>query len=73
MPDLSEFRMKANKPCKVAMFVVSLPQEDREKIEAAFIAPDIRTTDIRRWVAKRGEIVSLSTVQRHRLGECSCG
>ena len=69
---MSEFRSKVTRPCKFAVFISSLSEDDRENLKAAMEATDIQTTDIRRWAAKRGELAAFSTIARHRKGECSC-
>lgn len=57
---------------RCAMFAPPLSPEDLEQLRAALKAPEVATSSIWRWLEKKGAVVGIETVKRHRRGECYC-
>lgn len=72
--DLSEFMSVTTRDCKAQRLIAQLSADQTEKVVAALHTPRISTSAIAVMLSKwAGERVSISTVERHRKSECSCG
>lgn len=77
-PDLSEFhdlaRPRTRRTCKVGIAIEQLTGDEAAKVAAACVLLDeIATGTIVKWFKVRGHIdVSVSAVNYHRRGQCSC-
>lgn len=71
--DLSEFMIDTRRRCRVKVLMDTLGDDQRLKVEAALRERGITTatimTKLKEW---SGQTVTVSTVGRHRKGECSC-
>lgn len=70
---LAEFGPLAGSAGGVCAFAtLELPDDEREKLDAALAEPRISHQQITRWLKTKGAPVGYSTVRRHRNGGCKC-
>ena len=68
--DLSEFKIKTSRTCKVPE--LNLDQEQRAKLNAAFEEKSISTYAITQRLAKWDAPLAQNTVDKHRQKNCTC-
>jgi len=71
-PDLSEFLEKPRRSCIAGQLIGRLSKEDKEKVEAALLEPNIDGASIVRFIQKRGLDAKHPALLRHRKKECIC-
>ena len=70
--DLSEFYEDNKRTCIVGRAINSLPDEDSEKVKAAFLEEEITNTSIKKFLTARGKNMSTDSVRNHRYSRCGC-
>lgn len=60
------------RPCGVAVWIGTLPEEERQAVEEALGHPDWETRALTAVLKEYGMTYSEPSLRRHRRGECPC-
>jgi len=73
LDELEGLQAQARKPCVFALFLETLPVEDRREVEVALADPEFRSRSIHQVLRGRGWVHVETVLSRHRRGDCCCG
>lgn len=63
---------KNGSKCRVAVIKAEMSKKDAAELQEALEDIIIQASSISRVLANRGITIGVTTIQRHRRGECSC-